>query len=371
MRRAAATGSPFASSGGFERPCFDEVAMRTPVAMGEPHCGKSHARGYHRSMPHLPPHIAVFERGWLSSNNILLHGASGDSGEAATLIDSSHCLHGEQTVALVRQALHHGATLGRVVNTHLHSDHCGGNAALQRAFGARIVIPPGQADAVARWDDDALSYRATGQRIERFAHDALLRPGETLTVGPRTWQALAAPGHDPHSLILFEAHDGVLISADALWENGFGVVFPELDGERAFDEVAAVLGVIERLSPHLVIPGHGAPFTDVAGALQRARSRLAGLRGRPAAPRPSRRQGAAQVPPARSAAARPARRAGLVVHGAVDSKAVAAPAAAGRLDGGVVRTTAARTHRGRRTAHRGRARDERMTRAMAHPLQRE
>jgi glyoxylase-like metal-dependent hydrolase (beta-lactamase superfamily II) len=245
--------------------------------MGEPRCGKSHARGYHRSMPHLPPHIAVFERGWLSSNNILLHGASGDSGEAATLIDSSHCLHGEQTVALVRQALHHGATLGRVVNTHLHSDHCGGNAALQRAFGARIVIPPGQADAVARWDADALSYRATGQRIERFAHDALLRPGETLTVGPRTWQALAAPGHDPHSLILFDAHDGVLISADALWENGFGVVFPELDGERAFDEVAAVLGMIERLSPHLIIPGHGAPFADVAGALQRARSRLAGF----------------------------------------------------------------------------------------------
>lgn len=223
--------------------------------------------------------ISVFERGWLSSNNILLHGRDG---EEATLVDSSHCLHGEQTVRLVRQALRQGATLGGVVNTHLHSDHCGGNAALQRAFGARLVIPPGQADAIAPWDEDALSYRATGQRMERFAHDALLQPGQAFTIGHRTWQALAAPGHDPHSLILFDARDGVLISADALWENGFGVVFPELDGERAFDEVAAVFDLIERLSPRLVIPGHGAPFADVAGALQRARSRLAGFVADPA-----------------------------------------------------------------------------------------
>jgi glyoxylase-like metal-dependent hydrolase (beta-lactamase superfamily II) len=228
-------------------------------------------------MLRLPPNISVFERGWLSSNNILLHG-----GDSATLIDSSHCLHAEQTIALVRNELRPGEVLTTLVNTHLHSDHCGGNAALQRGFGARIVIPPGEADAIARWDEDALSYRATGQRMTRFAHDALLRPGESLAVGERTWQAFAAPGHDPHSLILFDAHDGVLISADALWENGFGVIFPELDGEHAFDDVAAVLDLIERLAPRVTIPGHGAPFADVAGALRRARSRLAGFVADPA-----------------------------------------------------------------------------------------
>jgi glyoxylase-like metal-dependent hydrolase (beta-lactamase superfamily II) len=224
--------------------------------------------------------VSVFERGWLSSNNILLHGR-GD-GEPAVMVDASHCLHGEQTLALLRHALRPGETLRQVVNTHLHSDHCGGNAALQRAFGVRIVIPPGEAEAVARWDEDALSYRATGQRMERFAHDALLSPGEALRVGGRTWTALAAPGHDPHSLILFDADDGVLISADALWADGFGVVFPELDGERAFDDVAAVLGLIERLAPRLVVPGHGAPFADVDQALARARSRLARFVAEPA-----------------------------------------------------------------------------------------
>ena len=223
--------------------------------------------------------VCVLERGWLSSNNVLLHGAPG---EAALLVDSGHCLHAPQTVALVRQALLPGAVLGTLVNTHLHSDHCGGNAALVRAFGVRTLIPPGQAAAVAAWDEAALSYRATGQRIERFGFDAVLHAGEAITVRGRRWEALGAPGHDPHSLILFDARQGVLISADALWENGFGVVFPELDGEAAFDDVAAVLDLIERLRPALVIPGHGAPFGDVAGALGRARRRLEAFQTDPA-----------------------------------------------------------------------------------------
>ena len=227
----------------------------------------------------LPPGVVVFERGWLSSNNILLNGADG---QGATLVDSSHCLHAAQTMALVRAALRPGQTLVRIVNTHLHSDHCGGNAALVREFGARVVIPPGDADAVACWDEDMLTYRLTAQRCERFTADEVLRPGESFSVGARTWQAHAAPGHDPHSLILFDAGTSLLISADALWEDGFGVVFPELDGVSAFDEVAATLDLIESLHPRLVIPGHGAPIGDVAGALQRARSRLARFRADPA-----------------------------------------------------------------------------------------
>ena len=92
---------------------------------------------------------------------------------------------------------------------------------------------------------------------------------------------LAAPGHDPHSIVLFDPAQRVLISADALWENGFGVVFPELDGQQAFDEVAAALDLIESLDALWVIPGHGAPFTDVHQALARARRRLAGFVAEP------------------------------------------------------------------------------------------
>ncbi|MGL6110663.1 MAG: MBL fold metallo-hydrolase [Rubrivivax sp.] len=222
------------------------------------------------------PGLHVLERGWLSSNNVLL---SGDDG--ATLIDSGHCVHADQTVALVRQAL--GAQpLHELINTHLHSDHCGGNAALQREWQVPVRVPSGSWQAVQAWDEDALSHAPTRQRCERFSAQGTVHPGQVLQIGERAWQVLAAPGHDPESVMLFDATQGVLISADALWENGFGLVFPELEGDDAFDEVAQVLDLIETLPVRWVIPGHGAPFADVSGALQRARSRLAGFRADPA-----------------------------------------------------------------------------------------
>lgn len=224
----------------------------------------------------LGPALTVLERGWLSSNNILL---SGDDG--ATLIDSGHCVHAEQTVALVRQAL--GAQpLRELINTHLHSDHCGGNAAIQREWQVSIRVPSGSWKAVQAWDEAALSHAPTRQRCERFSAQGTVHPGQALQIGERVWQVLAAPGHDPESVMLFDDRHGVLISADALWENGFGLVFPELEGDSAFDEVAQVLDLIETLPVRCVIPGHGAPFGDVAAALQRARSRLAGYRADPA-----------------------------------------------------------------------------------------
>jgi glyoxylase-like metal-dependent hydrolase (beta-lactamase superfamily II) len=226
--------------------------------------------------------LTVLERGWLSSNNLLIHPARGEAG--AVLVDTSHVNHAAQTAALVQHALDRlpGGQLVRIVNTHLHSDHCGGNATLQRLHQAPLAVPPGQAAAAAAWDEHLLSYRSTGQRIERFLPQQVLDLGEPLVAGGREWQVIAAPGHDPDAVLLFDAARGVLVSADALWENGFGLVFPELSGEPGFDDVGAVLDLIAALPVRLVVPGHGRPFTDLPGALARARSRLAGHRADPA-----------------------------------------------------------------------------------------
>ena len=85
--------------------------------------------------PLLPSDITVFERGWLSSNNVLL-----DDGETAVLIDTGYCTHAEQTLALVAHALGE-RLLDHVLNTHLHSDHCGGNGALQARSAKYSVLP--------------------------------------------------------------------------------------------------------------------------------------------------------------------------------------------------------------------------------------
>ncbi|PRY02966.1 MBL fold metallo-hydrolase [Paraburkholderia sp. BL25I1N1] len=224
----------------------------------------------------LPESIRVFERGWLSSNNVLLVDDA-----CAALVDTGYATHAPQTLALVRQAL--GARpLDLIVNTHLHSDHCGGNALLQATWPCRTVIPASEAGAVQEWDETRLTFRATGQTCERFTLTGTIAPGARLRLGALDWDVLGAPGHDPHSLMLYCADERILISADALWENGFGVIFPELEGESGFAEEQAVLEAIARLDVRLVIPGHGAPFTNVEQALERAFSRVAWLRADPA-----------------------------------------------------------------------------------------
>ena len=220
----------------------------------------------------LPEGIIVFERGWLSANNVLLGGDG-----PVTLVDRGYCTHSEQTFSLLSGVLGQ-RPLDRLVNTHLHSDHCGGNSLLQSRFpDLETFIPPGHAAEVHRWDDVALTYGPTGQSCPRFRFDRTLEPGSAHELGGRIWVVHAAPGHDPHSVVLFAPDERILISGDALWENGFGVVFPELEGISAFSAVSDTLDLIESLAPKIVIPGHGRVFTDLSTSIAVARKRLEGF----------------------------------------------------------------------------------------------
>lgn len=219
----------------------------------------------------LPPGIEIYERGWLSANNIF-HFGEGD----VSIVDTGYHAHSHMTLDLVNKALKkYGLSgLNKIVNTHLHSDHCGGNAALQKHFGCEVYIPAAEALAVKDWNTDLLSYENLGQECPQFSHHGVLLPGQEILLGRYLWKILAAPGHDPHSVILYQADHRILISADALWEEGFGVIFPELWGESGFEELAQTLDLIESLPIALVIPGHGRPFTDLAKSIETARSRL-------------------------------------------------------------------------------------------------
>ena len=119
----------------------------------------------------LPDSLLVLERGWLSANNILFF-----EGENATLVDSGYVTHAAQTVDLVGHALR-GRHLKTLINTHSHSDHIGGNAALQAAFDCEIIVPAGLHATIADWDEDALLLSPLGQQAARFQHDRLIGAG--------------------------------------------------------------------------------------------------------------------------------------------------------------------------------------------------
>src|SRR5581483_9381802 len=126
LRDAADTqiGHRFGSRGG--RPAVEETAAVMPMIVSPGFAG------FHPHMPHevaIAPGVVAIVRDWLDANHVLI--GSGDS----VLVDTGCSAHADATIALVRAAAR-GDAPRRIVNTHCHSDHMGGNAALARAFGA-------------------------------------------------------------------------------------------------------------------------------------------------------------------------------------------------------------------------------------------
>ena len=221
--------------------------------------------------PTLPPQVRVFVRDWLSSNNILLKGREGH-----VLIDSGYARHAPLTLALLATPQGIGAAaLARLVNTHCHSDHMGGNAAIKARYGCPIALPDGEAPLIDAWDENTLLLAYADQRADRFAYDEVIRAGETHVWGDLEWQALAAPGHDMGALVFFNPEHRILISGDALWANGYGFVMPREVDARALLATRATLEMLAALDARVVIPGHGEPFADVGAALARAFARAA------------------------------------------------------------------------------------------------
>jgi glyoxylase-like metal-dependent hydrolase (beta-lactamase superfamily II) len=103
----------------------------------------------------------------------------------------------------------------------------------------------------------------------------VIRAGAVNLWGDLEWEAIAAPGHDMGALMYWNPEHRILISGDALWQHGFGIVFPPEMNPAALPAARATLDRIAALGAEVVIPGHGEPFSDVDAALQRSYARLA------------------------------------------------------------------------------------------------
>lgn len=192
----------------------------------------------------------------------------------AVLFDTGYVTHSQQLSSLLHKNLGN-QPLDLIVNSHLHSDHCGGNALLQSLYPhVQIQIPSAHFDHVTEWNASLLTYKFSGQECHAYKPTGHLRHGDMIQTCGHEWQVFAAPGHDNEEFVFFESSQGILLSADALWENGFGIVFPEFIGGIGFDNVSHTLDLIESLNPRIVIPGHGAVFVDAQKAIHKARRKL-------------------------------------------------------------------------------------------------
>ncbi len=210
--------------------------------------------------------IRFFERPYPSANSVLLTGPN------PVLVDTGF---GADAPALLGWLAAEGVVLDRlrVLNTHAHSDHVGGNAALQR-HGVPVA---GLAPVVAG-DRDACRAWWLQQPVEAYQVSHILQGGEVVDTGTAQWQVLATPGHTPDHVSLYA--DGVLVLGDALHAADLGWLDPRYPA--ALDWTEATLDRLAQLPARAGYSGHGPGITDVPAALGRARRRVQSWRADPA-----------------------------------------------------------------------------------------
>jgi glyoxylase-like metal-dependent hydrolase (beta-lactamase superfamily II) len=157
----------------------------------------------------------------------------------------------------------------------------GGNAAVASAYGCRITIPAGEVRHVDPWTPQSVWMAEFDQKADPFRYDDTLAADDAFEAAGFPWEVVAAPGHDMDAVMFWQRDHRVLVTGDALWQDGMGFVWPEEGRNPAIEAALDTLAAIERLDPAVVIPGHGAPFEGAREALGRARGRLAAFAADP------------------------------------------------------------------------------------------
>lgn len=190
--------------------------------------------------------VYTFPLGPLETNCYLLA-----EGAEAVAVDP-----GGDPSSVVKFLRDNGLTLTAILNTHLHFDHIGGNAALRAATGAPIHLNK---------EDLFLLDATSGTRFglpptDPFEYQAM-DAGETTFLNARC-TVIHTPGHSPGSLSFYFPDQGMLFSGDVLFYRDTGR--SDLPGgSRPVLENETIRGKLYTLPDATVVyPGHG-PQTSI------------------------------------------------------------------------------------------------------------
>jgi len=161
-----------------------------------------------------------------------------------------------------------------VFNTHWHSDHVGGNAALAERFRMPIAASSAEGSRVNDGDLESFGSDWLDQPVDPYRVDRLLEPGEWLETGAVSLRVVPAAGHSLGQVALFEERARVLIAGDALLAHDVPWINPFLDGAEALETAIATVERIGLLDARVAVAGHGEVIEDVGSCVKRSLDRL-------------------------------------------------------------------------------------------------
>jgi len=174
-----------------------------------------------------------------------------------------------------------------VLNSHTHNDHVGDNWRFSEVYGmdtdfTRANAKGSTEDAQAELAPEEIcgdlppGFNAREYAIKPFHITHWLHDGDKIDLGRRTLQVIAAPGHTPDSIALFDEGNGLLFTGDTFYAGPIYLYRPETN----LDDYVASVKKLAALAPRLklLLPAHNAPVAEpgnlarVVDAIQQVRS---------------------------------------------------------------------------------------------------
>jgi len=154
------------------------------------------------------------------------------------------------TDRLLEMASGQGLQITHVINTHNHSDHTAGNAAIVAATGAKLCIHRLDAPALGKFFNRGFSRLMGGKGSP--PPDILLEDKDTLSIGTLTLTVLHTPGHTPGGICLYGSSS--LFTGDTLFVGSAGRT--DLPGGNRHQLLKSIAGLGRLPGETTIWPGH-------------------------------------------------------------------------------------------------------------------
>lgn len=148
----------------------------------------------------------------------------------------------------------------RVVHTHHHEDHTGGDAELVRRLGVDVLAPPRTVPILGDF------YRLPWYRrlVWGRADSAPCRPMEgTVRVGEERFDVIPTPGHAADHVCLFQPRTGWVFTGDLFIHRRVRYLRSVEDAHRILES----LRLVRSLRPRVLVCAHAGRVDDAVAAL--------------------------------------------------------------------------------------------------------
>ena len=150
-------------------------------------------------------------------------------------------------------------TVKRIINTHYHFDHIGGNGYFT---GAEIWIHEADSSVLENGDPETSVAEFFGGKMHKMKISRKLKDGDKIVLGSSEFEIVHVPGHTPGSICLYDKKQKLLITGDTVFSNGIGR--SDLEGGD-FEQLKKSLEKLSKMDIQKILPGHG-PVVEKDGA---------------------------------------------------------------------------------------------------------